>query len=99
MIVPYFNCSTSVYCIIMTVDCYYYYHTCLQDTEKKKETLPRMVSSRVSPATQRVQQEIELANQREKEMKQWGSDDLQKVFESKIARFSFAIKLSVKKIY
>lgn len=39
-----------------------------------------MVPSRVSPATQRVQQEIELANQREKEMKQWGSDDLQKVF-------------------
>lgn len=59
----------------------------LQDTEKKKETLPRMVSSRVSPATQRVQQEIELANQREKEMKQWGSDDLLKVFESKIAQF------------
>lgn len=93
MIVPYFNYSTSVYCIIMTVDCYY--HTCLQDTEKKKETLPRMVSSRVSPATQRVQQEIELANQREKEMKQWGSDDLQKVFGRKIAHFFFCYKLSV----
>ncbi|XP_046684035.1 nascent polypeptide-associated complex subunit alpha, muscle-specific form-like isoform X1 [Homalodisca vitripennis] len=44
------------------------------EPEKKVEPVRRAANTRVSPATQRVQQEIEQATEREKELKRWTSE-------------------------